>query len=147
MKPAEDYREMLREELRGVLRVHAASMGRAPCDDDIIRIVEEHRREAKQPTRDWSAAECVVGILWAGIARLVFGRLDYLEDALVVLRDHPEAARVPQCLHYLGALNRLLPMPDALSPVKEPQRAIDWLHATRLRWEEPLGRFVVDTTG
>ncbi len=142
MRPADDYREMLREELHAVLRVHSAAMGRATCDDDILRIVDEHRTEAKQPTRNWSTAECAVALLWAGIARLAFGQLDYLEDALVVLRDHPDAARVPQCPYYLSALKRLLPMPDTLSPVKEPQRAIDWLHSTRLRWDEQLGRFI-----
>jgi hypothetical protein len=135
VRPVDTYRTMLREELAAVLRGTSAS------DEDIMRVVEDHREQAKRPTRDWSPDEGAVALLWSGIARMVLGRLDYLEDALVVLRDHPEAARTRQCRYYLGAF-RVLPLPEWLHPVAEPQRVIEWLRPKELRWSDPLGRFV-----
>jgi hypothetical protein len=136
MNPATNYRDMLREELAPF---------RVRSDEDIVRVLIQSWIQADANARGWTEAERAVRLLWSALGLLAFGRLDYLERALSIIRDRPDVVRDRACMYYVSALRTVLPVPSSLSPVNEPRRALDWLEAnrSRLRWDEESGSFVV----
>jgi len=99
---------------------------------------EEHEES------QWPADQRAARRLWAGLGFLAFGRLDHLEETLKIILANPRAATSKASRYYVSALQKLLPLPEGLSPAKQPADALRWWSSVchRLVWSEEAGRFV-----
>jgi hypothetical protein len=87
--------------------------------------------------------------IWAGVGCLAFGRPEHLEDTLLTMMRFSGVAGYVACRYYTPGIQRLLPLPDDLSPVENPRAVLSWFRQNRdaIRWDEEAGMFVRDESG
>jgi hypothetical protein len=136
-RPVDVYREMLQKDVSGP---HPSS------SEEILACLESNWTKAGEEHEEsqWPADQRAARKLWAGLGFLAFGRLDHLEETLQILQANPRAATSKASRYYVSALQKLLPIPEGLSPAEQPAVALRWWTSVRQRlvWSEEAGQFV-----
>jgi hypothetical protein len=134
------YREMLQKDVSGP---HPAT------SEEILTSLESNWTQAGEEHKEsqWPADQRAARRLWAGLGFLAFGRLDHLEETLKIIQAHPRAPSSKVSQYYVSALQKLLPLPEGLSPAEQPAETLQWWTSVREKivWSEEAGQFVDST--
>jgi hypothetical protein len=143
---ANDYHpgQFYREAVRKICTQYCPPPDTDP-DTEFRKYLERHYEEEKERFTNLvdqgvSESELAVvrnGLFVLAVGLLAFGRLDVAED---VLSNIPSSGSVRR---LVLAFRAMMPLPENLDPIKEPEQFRAWLQAneTTLRWNEQIGRY------
>jgi hypothetical protein len=136
-RPVEIYREMLEKGVSGPFPA---------TSEEILASLESYWTKVAEESEEsqWPADQRAARRLWAGLGFLAFCRLDHLEETLKIIQAYPRAATSKASRYYVSARQKLLPLPDGLSPAEQPADALRWWTSVcqRLVWSEEACQFV-----